>query len=108
MLNNTDVSLPLGIFELDINGRVMAYNAYGSPLRKKQKAEVIGHSFFGELLEPGCETLEDRFLHVLRQKISFSRLYFREQSSDDKSVLLMFFPDSQSVMIQIDNAKRGH
>jgi|SRR5882724_6992026 len=106
MLNESDLSLPLGIFELDTDGRVITYNTYGSSLRSKPRSDVIGRNFFGDLLEHPCTTLEDRFRHVLRQRIAFSRLYFRERAAYDRSVLLMFFSDTQSVMIQIDNARR--
>jgi len=104
VMADSEVSLPPGIFELDSEGRVMAYNTYSSNLQSKPKTDVIGHSFFGELLDPTCRTLEDRFLHVLRERVPFSKLNFRERA-DGQSVLLMFFPDSQSVMIQIDKAR---
>ena len=105
VMTDSEVTLPPGIFELDSEGLVMAYNTYSSNLQSKPKTDVIGHSFFGELLEPTCRTLEDRFRHVLRERVPFSRLNLRETAADGQSVLLMFFPDSQSVMIQIDKAR---
>ena len=105
MLNNYEESLPLGIFELDVEGRVIAYNTYNSPLRLKTREEIIGRSFFNELLEPACAALEDRFNHVLKQRVPFSRLHFRESPANGQSVLLMFFSDTRSVMIQIDRAR---
>src|SRR5882757_10706037 len=99
MLNESNVSLPLGIFELDTTGKIITYNTYSSPLRSKPRAEVIGRDFFGDLLEHPCTRLEDRFQHVMRQRIAFSRLHFKEGAAGDRSVLLMFFSDTQSVMI---------
>ncbi|HZS45322.1 MAG TPA: hypothetical protein VFC63_09495 [Blastocatellia bacterium] len=100
-------TLPLGIFELDTLGRVITYSTYNSDLRLKPRSEVIGRRFY-EVIET-ASFLEDRILRVFRERVPFSKFYLQDDESDVRSVLLMFFPDSQSVMVKIDpeKASRG-
>jgi len=102
MLEQTRPELPLGIFELDSKGCVLAYSTYKSALQGKTKNEIVGKNFFTELTESSGGDLEGCFKRVYRDRIPFNKMYVGGTEKDRRSVLMMFFPDTHSVMVKVD------
>ena len=95
-------SLPLGIFELDGDGRILAYSTYGSSLLGRPKTEIIGKNFFNEVAGADGPKLEERFHHVYRDRIPFNKSQVGGEAETRQSVLMMFFPETRSVMVKVD------
>src|SRR5437588_2467862 len=101
MLDQSKSSLPLGIFELDGKGCVLAYSTYKSALMQKNKSEIVGKNFFTELTESSGGDLEGCFKRVYRDRIPFNKMYVGSTEKERRSVLMMFFPDTHSVMVKV-------
>lgn len=102
MLEQSRSTLPLGIFELDGKGFVLAYSTYKSALQSKSKTEIVGKNFFTELTATSGGDLEGCFQRVYRDRIPFNKMYVEAAEKERRSVLMMFFPDTHSVMLKVD------
>src|SRR5215831_3802612 len=106
MLEQIQSSLPLGIFELDDKGCVLAYSTYKSVLEGRNKNEIVGKNFFTELTGMSGGDLEGCFRRVYRDRIPFNKMYVGSTEKERQSVLMMFFPDTLSVMVKVDKASQ--
>jgi len=102
MLEQSHKELPLGIFELDDKGCVLAYSTYKSALQDKKKSEIVGKNFFTEITGTSGGDLEGCFKRVYKDRIPFNKMYVGETLKERRSVLMMFFPDTHSVMLKVD------
>jgi hypothetical protein len=104
MDSHVNSALPAGLFELDARGRVLSYGACQPVLRDKPRGEVIGRDFFAQVLGGGAGPLQERFERVLSERLPVSKVYL-EGAGRRWSVLMMFFPESQSVTVQVDQLR---
>ena len=102
MFEKTQTPLPLGIFELDGGGQVMAYSTYKSRLQGLARDQVVGKNFFKELVEDEGTAIEGVFRRIYRDRIPFYKVRIKGGKDESRSVLLMFFPDTSSVMVKVD------
>jgi hypothetical protein len=101
MVVKAPAELPLGIFELDAAGSVIAYSVHHSKLDARATRALVGKDFFGDVLHGGDE-LKQRFRNVYNHQVSFTKFLVSSKDQKLHSVLMMFFPDTSSVMITID------
>jgi hypothetical protein len=102
MMIEAPAELPLGIFELDAAGRVIAFSVHHTRLEILGTRAIVGKDFFGDVLHGNGNELQQRFRSVYNHHVSFTKFFAASKDRKLHSVLMMFFPDTNSVMITID------
>ena len=102
MIIEAPTELPLGIFELDATGRVIAFSVHHTRLEVLATRTLVGKDFFGDVLHGDGKELQQRFRSVYNHHVSFTKFFVTSKDRKLHSVLMMFFPDTSSVMITID------
>jgi len=98
MVIDCPAKLPLGIFELDSAGRVLAFSVHDSDTTR----EIIGKNFFTDVLHNDGSEIQQRFQRMYTQHIPFNKFSVYSGNRLRHSILMMFFPDTNSVTINID------